>query len=276
VRFHDGTPFTADDAVFSIERAQATTSDFQRRVDGIAAAHAIDDHTVRVTTTVPDPSMWLKLADIAIMSEAWARAHEVADPADFVGARAEIYASRHANGTGPFVLESFEPRGGWVLVRNPDWWGAADYPHDIDRVVHVQKDDPEDVAALMNGEIDLLQTVPYWALEQIRSNPDLQLAYRTKLHTIFLGLDLGSPELRTSNVKRCNPFTDKRVRQAMAHAMDMGPILTPLMRELFIPAGMIVAPGVNGYAPDLDQPPAFDPEEREACWSKPGTRTASA
>jgi peptide/nickel transport system substrate-binding protein len=259
VRFHDGTPFNAEDVVFSIQRAQADTSDFRLRVDGVAAVEVIDDYTIRITTTGPDPSLWLKLVDVAIMSKAWAEAHGVAKPADFVGAREETYASRHANGTGPFVLESFEPRGGWVLARNTDWWGTAEFPHNIDRVVHVAKADPENLAALRDGELDLLQTVPYWALPSIRGDPGLKLAYRTKLHTLFFGLDLGSPELRSSNIRGRNPFKDKRVRQAMAHAMDMEPVLTPVMGELFIPAGTIVAPGVNGYAADLDQPHPFDP-----------------
>jgi peptide/nickel transport system substrate-binding protein len=57
VRFHDGTPFTAEDVVFSIGRAQAKTSDFKDRVDGIAAVETIDDRTVRITTTAPDPSL---------------------------------------------------------------------------------------------------------------------------------------------------------------------------------------------------------------------------
>ena len=246
VRFHDGTPFTAEDVVFSIGRARADTSDFQLRVAGIAAVEAIDDHTIRITTTGPDPSLWLKLADVAIMSKAWAEAHGVAQPADFVGAREETYASRHANGTGPFVLESFEPRGGWVMVRNPDWWGTAHYPHNIDRVVHVAKADPENVAALLGGEIDLLQTVPYSALDEIRGNSGLKLAYRPKLHTMFFGLDQGSTELRSSNIKGRNPFKDRRVREAMARAIDMKSALHDLMGELFIPAGMIAAPGVNG------------------------------
>ena len=262
--FHDGKPFTAADVVFSIERAQMKTSDFRDRVDGIAAVEAIDDHTVRFTTVAADPSLWLKLADVAIVSKTWAEARGVTKPADFVGARQETYASRHANGTGPFVLESFEPRGGWVMIRNPNWWGTADYPHNVDRIVHVPKADPENVAALLNGELDLLQIPPYWALGQIRSNSDLRLAYRTKLHTMFFGLDQGSPELRSSNIKGRNPFQDKRVRQAMAHAIDLEPVLTRLMGELFIPAGMIVAPGVNGYAPDLDQPPPFNPEKAKA------------
>ena len=90
VRFHDGTPFTADDVVFSLERARAETSDFRDYVDGIAAVEAIDDHTVRVTTTRPDPSLWLKLAEVAIMSRAWAEAHGVTTPAEVMGARRDV------------------------------------------------------------------------------------------------------------------------------------------------------------------------------------------
>jgi peptide/nickel transport system substrate-binding protein len=199
------------------------------------------------------------------MSKAWAEEHDVTRPADFVGALEETYASRHANGTGPFVLESFEPRGDYVLVRNPAWWGTAEYPHNIERVIHTRKgSDAENVAALLKGEIDLLQTPPYAAIDQIRRSPGLKLAYRTKLHTMYFGLDQGSADLRSSNVKGRNPFKDKRVRQAMAHAIDIEPILHDLMGELFVPAGMIVAPGVNGYAPELDQPLPYEPERAKA------------
>jgi peptide/nickel transport system substrate-binding protein len=270
VRFQDGTPFTAADVVFSIRRAQAKTSDFKDRVDGIAAVEAVADHAVRFTTTTPDPSLWLKLADVAIMSKAWAQAHAVTEPTDFVGARQETYASRHASGTGPFVLESFEPRGGWVMVRNPNWWGTAEYPHNVDRIVHVPRVDPANVAALLDGEIDLLQTVPYWALPQIRNRPELRVTHKPKLLTFFFGLDQGSAELRSSNIKGRNPFKDKRVRQAMAYALDMQSAMHDLMGELFIPAGMIAAPGANGYIPELDRPPARNPERAKALLAEAG------
>jgi peptide/nickel transport system substrate-binding protein len=87
---------------------------------------------------------------------------------------------------------------------------------------------------------------------------------------MFFGLDLGSPELRSSNVKGRNPFKDRRVRQAMAHAMDIAPVLTPLMGELFIPAGTIVAPGVNGYSPELDQPLPYGPEKADTLLAEAG------
>jgi hypothetical protein len=66
------------------------TSDFRDRVDGIAAVEAIDDHTVRFRTVAADPSLWLKLADVAIVSKTWAGAHGVTRPADFVGALEDL------------------------------------------------------------------------------------------------------------------------------------------------------------------------------------------
>ena len=250
--------------VFSIERARAETSDFRAYADGITAVEAIDDHTVHITTAGPDPSLWLKLAEVAIMSKAWSAQHAVTKPADYLGAHEETYASRHANGTGPFMLESFEPRGGWVMVRNPAWWGTAEYPHNIDRVVHTRKEgDAGNFAALSRADRSAPDP-PYSAIDQIRRTPGLKLAYRPKLQTMFFGLDQGSAELRSSNVKGHNPFKDKRVRQAMAYAIDFEPILRDLMGELFIPAGMIVAPGVNGYGPELDLPPSYNPEKAKA------------
>jgi peptide/nickel transport system substrate-binding protein len=257
--------------VFSIERAQAETSDFAARIASVATVEAIDDHTVRITTTGPDPSLWLKLADVVIMSKVWAGQHGVTKPADFNRAREETYASRHANGTGPFMVEAFELDGDYVLVRNSDWWGAAEYPHNIDRIVHTRKEaDAEKLAALLEGEIDLLQTPPYSALDQIRGTPGLKLTHRPKLLTQWLGLDQGSTELRSSNVKGRNPFKDKRVRQAMAHAIDIEPILRPLMHEMFAPAGMVVAPGVSGFAPELDQPVPYDPDKARALLAEAG------
>jgi peptide/nickel transport system substrate-binding protein len=270
VTFHDGTTFTAADVLFSIERARAEESDVSVFVDGIARVEAIDDHKVRFTTVGPDPSLWLKLAEVAIMSKTWAEQHGVTRPADYKRTREETHASRHANGTGPFMVKEFEPHGRWVMVRNPAWWGATDPPLKIDRILHIWKDDPENVAALLAGEIDLLQAVPYWALDQIRRTPGLKLAHGIKLLTMYFGLNQGSAELRSSNVKGRNPFKDKRVRQAMAYAIDVEPVLRPLMGDLFIPAGTLVAPGVNGYAPDLDQPPPHDPERAKALLGEAG------
>ena len=93
--------------------------------------------------------------------------------------------------------------------------------------------------------------------------------------TVYFGLDQGSAELRSSNVKGRNPFKDKRVRRGDGLRDRHQAVLTPLMGELFIPAGMLVVPGVNGYEPELDQPPPHNPEKAKALLAEAGTRTAS-
>jgi peptide/nickel transport system substrate-binding protein len=116
----------------------------------------------------------------------------------------------------------------------------------------------------------LLQAPLYSGLNQIRQNPDLKIVYRPKLYTAFFGFDQVSQQLRTANIKGKNPFKDRRVRQAMAHAIDVTAPLRSVMGELFIPAGMLIAPGVNGYAPELDQPAPYDPDKAKRLLAEAG------
>lgn len=118
VRFHDGTPFTADDVVFSIQRAKADMSAFKGELESVSEVEAVAPHTVQITTAVPNPLLWETLLRVRIMSESWAERHGVTSPTDF-RAGEQTYASDHANGTGPFVLEEFDRVGRIVMVRNP-------------------------------------------------------------------------------------------------------------------------------------------------------------
>jgi peptide/nickel transport system substrate-binding protein len=261
VRFHDGTPFTAADVVFSIARARTELpAGFANRTESIAEVRAIDEHTVRVVTKFPAPQLYDNLRTIRIMSKRWAEAHDALIPAD-ISAGGENYASRHANGTGPFVLTEFEPNGPLIMIRNPEWWGFGRYPHNIDRIEYAPIAEPEQrLAALLRGDLDLLIDPPFAALDRIKSTPGLKLAQVPDLFTIYLGLDQSSAELRSSDIKGGNPFSDKRVRQAIYQAIDIEAIRETVMQGLSIPAGMLVPPGVNGYAPELDKRPPYDPE----------------
>jgi ABC-type transport system substrate-binding protein len=128
VRFHDGTPFTADDVVFSFGRAKTELPwSVAARIESVAAVRAIGEHTVRIETKFPDPQLWEKVRGISIMSAPWAEAHDAHVPVN-VSTGEENYTSRHANGTGPFVLKEFEANGRVVMVRSPDWWGIERYP----------------------------------------------------------------------------------------------------------------------------------------------------
>jgi peptide/nickel transport system substrate-binding protein len=260
VRFHDGTPFTAADVVFSFGRANTELpAGFAARIESVAEARAVDEHTVHIKTKFPDPQLWDKVRTIAIVSESWATGQDAIVPVN-VSAGEENFASRHANGTGPFILEEFEPNGRAVMVRNPDWWGFEHYPHNIDRIEYTPIPDSEQrLAALIRGDFDLLTEPPFSALDRIRSTPGLKLAEGQELRTIWLGLDQGIDQLRSSNIKGKNPFKDKRVRQAIYQAIDIESIRSDVMHGLAIPAGMLVAPGAIGYAPEVDQRLPYDP-----------------
>jgi peptide/nickel transport system substrate-binding protein len=168
------------------------------------------------------------------------------------------------------MLESFEPGRRTVLVRNPDWWGWAEYQHDIDRIVWTVESDPERrLALLVGGETDFLHDPPLDRLDQLRGAPGIKLARISLLATELLGLDQGSAELRTSDVKGRNPFADHRVRQAVYQGIDIERLIAK-QGGLGEPAGMVAAPGTNGYNPELDRRLPHDPGRARALLSEAG------
>jgi peptide/nickel transport system substrate-binding protein len=261
VRFHDGTPLTAEDVVFSFGRAKTELpAGFAGRIESVAEVQAVDEHPIRIKTKFPDPQLWDKVRTIAVVSESWATAQDAIVPVN-VSAGKENFTSRHANGTGPFILKGFEPNGPIVMVRNPDWWGFERYPHNVDRIEFTPIADAEQrLTALFRGDLDLLIEPPFSALDRIKSTPGLKLTEGRELRTIWLGLDQGSDQLRSSNIKGRNPFKDKRVREAIYQVIDIEAIRQDVMRDLAVPAGMLVAPGAIGYAPELDRRLPHDPE----------------
>jgi peptide/nickel transport system substrate-binding protein len=272
VRFHDGTPFTAEDVVFSIRRAQAATSDLRDDLRSVVDVQAIDEHTVRFTTDGPDPLLWANLARIKILSKRWAEAHGGTAPADFRAGEI-TYASQHANGTGAFILEEFDRTGRIVMVRNQSWWGLERYPHNVDRVERVHLESIEDgVQALVDGQIDFLHELPYrrsW-LEQLQGAAGVKLVQTPWSTTAYLVLDQGSAELRSSDIKGRNPFQDRRVRQALYQAIDIEELVDEDMGELATPAAMLIPPGITGYFPELAERPPYDPERARALLAEAG------
>ena len=125
VTFHDGTPFSADDAVFSLERALATPSQRAFHLSGVRGVRKVDNLTVELQLSTPDAMLPVKLQFIAMMSRPWAIDHGVERAQDFNG-KQETFAVRNANGTGPFRLDRYEPDVRTELRRHPGWRGWKD------------------------------------------------------------------------------------------------------------------------------------------------------
>jgi peptide/nickel transport system substrate-binding protein len=255
VRFHDGTPFTADDVVFSFDRIRQPQGTMQIFVAGVNEVRKIDAHTVDLILAGPNPTLLRNLIDFRIMSRAWAEANKTTRVQDYK-AKEENFASRNVMGTGPYRILSWQPEQRIMMARNDAWWDKdARAIGNVKQVVYTPiKAEATRVAALLAGDVDLLTDVPVQDLERLSRDKRLKVVNGPEVRTIFLAPDMGSPELKHSNVKGKNPFADKRVREALSLAIDRSAIQRSIMRGQSLPAGLIVAPGVNGWTQQLDTP----------------------
>ncbi|MBP6900715.1 MAG: ABC transporter substrate-binding protein [Burkholderiaceae bacterium] len=273
VRFHDGTPFSADDAVFSIERAMGPSSQRAFQLRGVAAVKKIDALTLELQLSSPDAALPEKLVYVAMMSRAWCRQHGVEKAQDF-NAKQETHAVRHANGTGPFKLLSYEPDNRVTLQRHAGWWGwtpADPRNGNLETVRFVTiKSDATRLAALTSGEVDLVLDPPFQDVERLKRDATLKLASTTDLGTQYLTFDQARNELLHGDVKDRNPFKDRRVRQAVAHAINVPLIIAKVLRGQAEATGSLFSPLVEGYDPALDKRAAFDPARARALLAEAG------
>lgn len=258
VKFHDGTPFSAADVVFSLKRAQAASSQMKSLLSSVVDVVAVDPLTVHVKTRGPDLVFPNNLTNLFIMSEAWARAHKAEVPQD-VKAREENYATRHVNGTGPYRLASREVDARTVMKQFDGYWGKGQFPLEVSELVYLPVKSPATrVAALLSGEVDILQDVPAQDVARLKADPRLQVVDGPENRTIFLGMNMGASELRSASVRNANPLADSRVREAFELAIDRDAIKRAVMRGLARPTGLLAPSFVHGYEPALAEYPRPD------------------
>ncbi len=253
VTFHQGQDFTAEDVVFSFERAQQENSDMAPLISSVVEIWAVDDYTVRMRTDGPNPLLPNNLTNLFIMDSGWAQANNATQVQNY-SAGEENYAVRNANGTGPYQLVSREPDIRTVFERYEGYWGRDQFPLEVSRIefTPIQSASTR-AAALLSGEVDFVQDPPVQDINRLSNADGLRVRSAPENRTIFFGMDQGRDELRTSNIEGENPFADRRVRRAMDLAIDRQAIQRIVMRGQSEPAGMIAPPFVNGYSPELDE-----------------------
>jgi len=259
VQFHDGTPFTADDVIFSYNRAKGDGSDVKTYVGSIKEIRKIDDHAIDIVTNDPFPilpdviSLWM------IMSKKWCEENRATQPVD-KRKGVENTASFKANGTGPFRLRAREPSVRTTLVRNFNYWDKSVETNIEEAIFTPIASASTRVAALLSGEIDMMEPVPVQDVARIAGSPSLKVMQGPELRTIFLGMDQSRNELLFSSVKGKNPFKDKRVRQAFYQAIDINAIQKAVMRGASAPTALMIAPGIKGFPADLNTRMPYDVE----------------
>jgi peptide/nickel transport system substrate-binding protein len=267
VTFHDGSPFTADDVVFSAERTLADGSDLKTRLAGVVEVVAVDDLTVDFVTEAPNPVLHAEWDTWYIMDRAWSEANGAAKPTN-VADQTGAYAHLNVNGTGPFILQSREPDIRTTAVPNPNWWDTPE--HNLTEIVFQPiGNDSTRIAALLSGEMDMVYPVPIQDVPRVATTPGITALTGPELRTLFLGLDQDRDELLHSSVTGTNPFKDRRVRLALYQAIDMDAIVERIMRGQATPATTMVAPGVQGFPEDLERHP-YDPEAAKALLAEAG------
>jgi peptide/nickel transport system substrate-binding protein len=268
VKFTDGSPLTADDVIFSFGRIKQPQGTMQIYVTGIKEVKKVDDLTVDLILEAPQPLLLRNIIDFRIMSKVWAEKNKSEKVQDYK-AKEENYASRNVMGTGAYQITGWNPDNKVTMIDNANWWGKKD--GNVTEVSYTPiKADGTRVAALLSGEIDLLTDLPTQDVARLRSEQKLKVLDGPEVRTIYIAMDLGSDELKTSNIKGKNPFKDKRVRQALNMSVDREAIKTRIMRGLSIPAGIMVAPGVTGNTPALDVPVKIDIEGAKKLLSEAG------
>ncbi|MGY6634924.1 MAG: ABC transporter substrate-binding protein [Alkalilacustris sp.] len=257
VTFHDGTPMTAEDVVFSLDRARADTSDFRGLHAAVAEVEAVDDLTVHVRMSGPAP-LWIQnLTNTFIISRAWAEANNVLQPQDFAAGE-ENYAVRNTNGTGPYVLVERDPEVRTVLRMNEDHW-SGQTPQITEIIYTPIAEAATRVAALLAGDVDFVQDVPVQDIARLEQTDGITVTTGPENRNIFFAYDMGSESLRSASVDG-NPFADPLVREAMALTLDRDAIRQVVMRGQSLPSAAPLPPFVNGWTEEMD---AYGPPDIE-------------
>ena len=268
VQFHDGTPFTADDVLFTFARAAGEGSDMKSYVNDVKEVRKVNDHVVDIETKTPFPILPDVLSLLYIMSKKWSEENQATRPVDRRKG-IENAASFRANGTGPFRLRERQPNVKTTFQRNGSYWGKIE-----GNVVNVEYtpigNDATRVAALLSGQVDVIEPVPLQDVQRINGSGKSKVLQGPELRTIFLGMDQKRDELLYSNVKGKNPFKDKRVRQAFYQAIDIQGIQRTVMRGASSPTALLVGPGITGFDPALNTRLPYDPEAAKKLLAEAG------
>ena len=257
VKFHNGDPFTADDVLFSADRIRSKGSNFLSNVQADAKFVKVDDYTVDVVLPSANPILIAQWDNWFIMDKKWCEEHNSVAPTP-ASATTPSFASLNENGTGPFMIESHQPGVKTVYKANPNWWRKPE--HNLKEIIFTPiASDATRVAALLSGEVDVIEPVPIQDIARVNSSDNASVMTGPELRTIFLGMDQVRDELLYSSVKGKNPFKDIRVREAFYKTVDVELIKTRVMRGLSTPSALMVAPELFSLSKDFTRP-KLDPD----------------
>ncbi|MBK1662553.1 ABC transporter substrate-binding protein [Paracraurococcus ruber] len=265
-RFHDGTPFAAEDIAFTFARVPTVPNSpalFTPAVRSIAAVEVVDRETVLLRTREPNPLMRFDMAGPVILSQ---RIHGP-NPQT-----AEFNSGKLMVGTGPYRFVDWRMGERLELARNEAWYGPAE---PWDRVVYRFIPQPgARTAALLAGEVDLIDYVPIQDIPRLEQDRRFALFRIDSITFVYLAPDAmreTSPFVtdRQGRPLPANPLADRRVREAISLAIPRQQIAERLYSGMASPADQFAAPAAEHRLEGLGPLP-FDPARARALLAEAG------
>jgi len=237
----------------------ADGSEMKELLSSVQDVRAVDAYTVDIETKGANPLLVNNLTNMFMMDKSWSEANDVMTPHDVAKGETN-FATMNTNGTGAFMLVSRAVDEKTVLKANPNYWGKDIYPNQVTEIIYTPiQSSATRVAALLSGDVDLIQDVPVQDLGRVESSSGLKLATAAQNRVIFFGVNTTK-----------GPTADLRVRQAMNIAINRDAIKQVVMRGQSDPTGVIMPPFVNGWTEKLNEYPKYDLDEAKALMQEAG------
>ncbi|KIT15087.1 ABC transporter substrate-binding protein [Jannaschia aquimarina] len=244
VTFHGGEAFDAEDVVFSYERAASEQSDVASWFASVDRVEAPDATTVEIYTTAPNPIFPDSIANWMMMDSGWVSENG----ADRPNIEQGNFATTNANGTGPYRITERQPGLRTEMEAFDGWWGE-DRGNVTAATFQPVQNSATAVAALLSGELDLIEPVPVQDAARVEQADGVQVIRGVEARVIMLGFPHDRTDLYGGGDE--NPFADPRVRQAVAHAINVPAILQTVMRGSAEPVNQLVSPAMRGFTEGL-------------------------
>lgn len=256
VRFHDGSPFTAADVVYTLNRVPNvpnSPSSFATFTKPIVDVKVVDPHTLVFKTATPHVLLPSDVASVLIVSKLHGAK---ATTADYNSGKAAI-------GTGPYKFDEYVPNQRVVLKANYGYWGGEE---PWDKVTFkILTNSAARVAALLSGDVQMIETVPTSDIARLAQDKKFALSDKVSNRVIYVHLhqwsDKAPPFVTAKDGKPLekNPFKDARVRKALSLAINREAIAERVMERKAVPAAQLLPDFFYGTSKKL-KPPKYDPE----------------
>ncbi len=250
-KFASGSPVTVDDVIATMKRVPnvpRSPASFSQFLTGMSF-EKVDDHTLHVKTAKPAPLVPTMLSVIAIVSKDCAEKMTTDD----------FNALKCDGGSGPFKFVEFKPGDRTVMAKNPNYWGADPGWEKV--TYRYLTAGPTRVAALLAGDVDVIENIPPTDIAKLKSNPNVQVADTLSNRVIYLHMDQfreNSPFITGKDGKPIkNPLLDPKVRKALSMAINRPAIVDRIMDGAAVPAEQVLAKNFFGTSKNL-QPTPFD------------------